>query len=121
MSERQRFAGLDGEFPQRQFALFAQGDPQKISFTHRYATGREDQIDILQLTQSGTSGLQIVRKNARVDNLTAQTLQPAAQQHPVAVVDLSRTQRLARLNQFVAGRQHRHTYLANDLQLGVAQ
>ncbi|MNS91268.1 hypothetical protein D3C72_1253490 [compost metagenome] len=103
MPERQRFTGLDGEFPQRQFALFAQGDAQKISLPYRYATGREDQVDILQLTQSGASGFQIVRQNSRVDDLTTQTLQPATQQHPVAVVDLSRPQRLPRLNQFVTG------------------
>ncbi|MCY1448915.1 hypothetical protein D9M71_656260 [compost metagenome] len=50
MPERQRFTGLDGEFPKRQFALLAQGDAQKIGFPHRYATGREDQVDIFQLT-----------------------------------------------------------------------
>ncbi|MNR40319.1 hypothetical protein D3C85_1585960 [compost metagenome] len=74
MPECQRLARFDGELPQRQLALFAQGHAQKIGFSYRHSTRGEDQINILQFAEAGTSGHQIIRQNTGIDDFTAQAL-----------------------------------------------
>src|SRR5690606_35303241 len=121
MPERQWLARFDRELPQRELALFPQGNAQKIGFTYRYATGRQYQVDILQLAKASTRRLKVIRKNSGVDHFTAQALQPAAEQPSVAVVDLARPKRLTRFNQFIAGGEYRNADLANHIQLGASQ
>ncbi|MNP19661.1 hypothetical protein D3C76_1122010 [compost metagenome] len=121
MAEGQGFSGLDGQFPQRQLALFSQGHAQEVGLPHRYATGRENQVDIPQLAQARARGVQVIRQDPGVDHLATQALQPAAEQHTVAVVDLPRPQRLTRLDQFIPGGQHRYANLADHRKLGTPQ
>ncbi|MNH35695.1 hypothetical protein D3C79_964040 [compost metagenome] len=121
MAEGQGFTGFDRQLPQRQLALLPQGHAQEVGLPHRYATGREDQVDIPQLTQAHARGVQVIRQNSGVDHLATQALQPAAEQHSVAVVDLPRPQRLPRFDQFIPCRQHRHANLADHIQLGTSQ
>jgi len=57
----------------------------------------------------------------RLADWQGQPLQPADQQPAVAVVDLPGPERQAWLDQFVAGRQHRHFHLAHHVQTAMPQ
>ncbi|MCY1424624.1 hypothetical protein D9M71_403790 [compost metagenome] len=121
VTEGQWLAGLDRQLPQRQLALFTQGDAQVVRLAHRNAASGKNQIDFLQPGQAVAGFLQIVGQNAGIDHFATQTLQPAAEQAAVAVVDLPGTEGQAGFDKLVTGGQHRHLHAPHHGQFGATQ
>ncbi|MCY1436378.1 hypothetical protein D9M71_525010 [compost metagenome] len=75
---------------------------------------------MLQLFELESRLAWFVGKNAGIDDLATQRIQPMAQQCPVAVVEAAGLEGIARLDQLIAGGQQRHPRSAHHLHMGAA-
>ena len=114
--EAERLARLERDAMHDHAAELCNHTVGKIAGTLRCPTGEDDQIaGVDSLAQRGCEGSLLIGKSAEGDRLATCLRNGGRDDGAVAVIDASRRERPSGCDELVAGREHRHLRLAEDL------
>ncbi len=118
----ERFARLDGEFPEADFAKLLQQRFGVVRFADGNAAGAQHQIGLaIGLLERGAQGVRVVADNAEVNHIAAERFKHQVHRETVGVIYLAFRQRLAGELEFIAGGENRDARLAHYLDFGNAE
>ncbi len=101
--EGERLGGLHGHLPHLHIAGVPNDGFDQVVLPHRHTTRGDDDVPRVRTAlQCVPQGLRIVAHDAQVDRLRSQLGQHGHQLRPVAVVNLSRRQSIARGDDLIA-------------------